>query len=220
MKPARTFPLLAIVIGIALGGYPSPAEAHLVNSGLGPFYDGISHFALSPECFLAVVALALLAGAAGKAQGRTALGFGSGAWLVGALSGHLAGSELNLLWLTTIPLLLGIAVALKAAPRETGIGILAVGTGFLLGFGQGAALAAGDVGISSVLGNAIPATCLLAIIAAIAVGCRKQWSRTVVRVAGSWIAAISLLTIGWLWQSENSDALPEGAPPSPEEVVE
>ena len=28
---------------------PAPAYAHLVNSGLGPFYDGIGHFALTPE---------------------------------------------------------------------------------------------------------------------------------------------------------------------------
>ena len=49
------------------------------------------------------------------------------------------------------------------------------------------------------------------LVAAIAVGCRKRWSRTVVRVAGSWIAAISLLTIGWLWQSEQPETGSEEA---------
>ncbi len=31
---------------------PRPPHAHLVNTGLGPFYDGVSHFALTPEDLL------------------------------------------------------------------------------------------------------------------------------------------------------------------------
>ena len=41
---------------------PAPAHAHLVTTGLGPLYDGISHLFLSFEDLLPVVALALLAG--------------------------------------------------------------------------------------------------------------------------------------------------------------
>jgi anion-transporting ArsA/GET3 family ATPase len=33
----------------ALGLAPSIARAHLVNTGLGPFYDGVSHFVLTAE---------------------------------------------------------------------------------------------------------------------------------------------------------------------------
>jgi hypothetical protein len=31
--------------------------SHLVNSGLGPFYDGIAHLFVTPEDLLAVIAL-------------------------------------------------------------------------------------------------------------------------------------------------------------------
>ena len=47
-----------------------PAGAHLNVTGVGPFYDGIVHFALSPEDIGAVVALALLAGLRGPAFAR------------------------------------------------------------------------------------------------------------------------------------------------------
>jgi urease accessory protein len=40
----------------------SPAEAHLVTTGLGPIYDGVSHVFLSPEDLVPAVVLALLGG--------------------------------------------------------------------------------------------------------------------------------------------------------------
>ena len=205
---------LGALAGFGFLALPGSAEAHLVNSGLGPFYDGVTHFALSPECFLAAIGLALLAGLSGKAQGRTILGLGTVAWLIGSLAGHLAGRELNLIALTLVPLVLGITVALALPVGTRLAGIAAMATGSLLGFGQGAALAAGDVGISSLLGNLLPAGTLLAIAAAIAVSCEKPWTRVAVRVAGSWIAAISLLIIGWLWKE--SQAAPSSGDSAPE----
>ena len=64
---------------------PGQANAHLVNSGLGPFYDGIAHLFVTPEDMLAVVALALLAGLGGKRCGRAVLFVLPSAWLAGAL---------------------------------------------------------------------------------------------------------------------------------------
>jgi hypothetical protein len=52
---------------------PGQAHAHLVNSGFGPFNDGIAHLFVTPEDVLAVVALALLAGLGGKTCGRSVL---------------------------------------------------------------------------------------------------------------------------------------------------
>ena len=42
-----------------------PAEAHLNSTGMGPFYDGLIHFLMSPEDIVPVLALALLAGLRG-----------------------------------------------------------------------------------------------------------------------------------------------------------
>ena len=52
---------------------PATAQAHLVNTGLGPVYDGVSHFALTPEDLVPALALALLAGQGGPRAGRLAL---------------------------------------------------------------------------------------------------------------------------------------------------
>ena len=46
------------------------AQAHLVTTGLGPIYDGVGHFFLSPEDVLIAIALALFAGMRGPAAGR------------------------------------------------------------------------------------------------------------------------------------------------------
>ena len=53
--------------------WPGAAHAHLVTTGLGPVYDGISHLFLSFDDLLPVVAMALLAGLNGPAAGRRAL---------------------------------------------------------------------------------------------------------------------------------------------------
>ncbi|MCI0585005.1 MAG: hypothetical protein L0227_19285, partial [Chloroflexi bacterium] len=60
---------VALVAAAALAG-ASPARSHLVTTGLGPFYDGLGHLALTPEDFISVLAAALLVGLRGKAHGR------------------------------------------------------------------------------------------------------------------------------------------------------
>ena len=65
--------LVAVIGGLALASCPSGAEAHLVTTGLGPLYDGLLHFALTPEDLVPVLALALLAGLRGVTHGRRAL---------------------------------------------------------------------------------------------------------------------------------------------------
>jgi len=56
-------------------------------TGLGPFYDGLSHFVLTREDLLPALALALLVGLNGARTGRTTLFGLSAAWLGGGLAG-------------------------------------------------------------------------------------------------------------------------------------
>ncbi len=65
------------------------AEAHLVTTGLGPVYDGIGHFMMSPDDLVPVIALALLAGLRGAEAGRRALFGLPVAWLLGCLAGAM-----------------------------------------------------------------------------------------------------------------------------------
>src|SRR5689334_24874262 len=76
----------ALLIGASC---PGRASAHLVNSGLGPFYDGVAHLFMTPEDLLVVVALALLAGLGGKLSSRDVLFLMPAMWLAGALAGRL-----------------------------------------------------------------------------------------------------------------------------------
>jgi hypothetical protein len=71
----------------------------------------------------------------------------------------------------------------------------------LTGLASGAALGGSQQGVLSVGGTVIPLFVLLSMVTGIAVGARKEWAQTVVRVAGSWIAAMSLLMIGWWWRT-------------------
>src|SRR5690349_17143418 len=57
-------PLYAFVVFVALMS-AAPAEAHLNTTGMGPLYDGLVHFFLSPEDIIPVLALALLTGLRG-----------------------------------------------------------------------------------------------------------------------------------------------------------
>ena len=82
---SRWLLMLAVTLAIIL--FPVPAEAHLNSTGMGPVYDGVLHFLLSPEDILAVLALALFAGQRGAAHGRWTLFVLPGAWLAGGLFG-------------------------------------------------------------------------------------------------------------------------------------
>ena len=79
-------PLYAFVV-FAFVMCALPAAAHLNSTGMGPFYDGLMHFLMSPEDVVPVLALALLAGLRGASYGRRALFTLPVAWLLGGLAG-------------------------------------------------------------------------------------------------------------------------------------
>ncbi len=62
---------------------------HLMNTGLGPFYDGLAHLFVTPEDLLPVLALALLSGLRGPRFGRASLFVLPSAWLLGTIVGRL-----------------------------------------------------------------------------------------------------------------------------------
>ncbi len=178
--------------------FPAGAEAHLNSTGLGPVYDGLLHFLLSPEDLLPVLALALLAGQRGAEHGRRALFVLPTAWFVGGLIGltaHTSGSTA----LTCISfLLLGVLLALDAKLSLRATTTLAVIVGLFHGFLNGAAMGRPANEGLVLLGLIFGIFVLVAIAAAFVVQLRRQWQRIAVRVAGSWIAASGLLMLGWV----------------------
>jgi len=190
-------PLHAFVV-FTLLMWTVPAEAHLNSTGMGPFYDGLMHFLMSPEDIIPVFGLALLAGLRGANYGRRALFVLPVAWLLGALAGLTAiiaapHPFVGAAWF----LLLGglVAADAKLSLRATTAlaALLGVYHGYLNGTGMGQSLSTMVV----LLGLMFAIFVIVALVAAFVVSLRASWTRIAVRVAGSWIAASGLLMLGW-----------------------
>jgi urease accessory protein len=195
-NPSR-LPLYAFVAFVLLMG-ALPAEAHLNTTGMGPIYDGLMHFLMSPEDFIPVLALAFLAGLRGATHGRRALFTIPTAWLLGGLIGLSAvAANLHPFIAAAWFLLLGILLAADAKISlrlTTGIAaLLGLYHGYLNGTGLGTST---DAAIA-LLGLVFGVFVLVALAAAFVVRLRAEWARIAVRVAGSWIAASGLLMLGW-----------------------
>ena len=181
--------------------WPSISLAHLVNTGLGPFYDGVSHLAMSPDDLLSALALALLAGLSGARAGRHVLFILPPVWLVGGLFGLRMEQEISLAMFSILSFLVsGALVALGRKLPLILISALAFCFGFLHGFLNGTAIAQVGGGFLALFGIALAVFVLTALFSALVVSLRAQWARVTVRVAGSWIAAIGLLMLGWAYR--------------------
>lgn len=178
----------------------APANAHLVSTGLGPFYDGLGHLAVTPEDVLAVVAVGLLAGLRGKEHGRAAMLVLPTAWLAGGWLGVALVPPAAPAVAVSSLLVLGVLVAVdRHWPRPATVALAAI-VGLAHGYLGGGALAASPGGGLGVLGSVTGVFLLVTGCAAAVVGQQAPWTRIAVRVAGSWIAAVGLLMLGWWWR--------------------
>ncbi len=195
-KPSR-LPLYAFVFFALIMG-ALPAEAHLNTTGMGPIYDGLMHFLMSPEDFIPVLALALLAGLRGATYGRSALFTIPIAWLLGGLIGLSAVAAnphpfIAAGWF----LLLGILLAADAKISLRVTTAMAALLGLYHGYLNGAGLGTSANAAVALLGLVFAVFVFVALAAAFVVRLRAEWARIAVRVAGSWIAASGLLMLGW-----------------------
>ncbi len=175
---------------------PTFAFAHLVTTGMGPVYDGIGHFLMTPEDLVAVLALALYAGLRGTVTGRRTMFLLPLAWFAGGLAGSMMGS-LPALPVSALSLVvLGTLVAADLSMPDDAISVLAIVIGLVHGFFNGSALKEGS-GALGLLGIMVMLFILFALSSAFIVSLKKPWTRIAVRVAGSWIFASGFLMIGW-----------------------
>ena len=184
-----------------LATLPVAAHAHLVNSGLGPFYNGTLHLLLSPGDLLAVLVTSLLAGQSGKAGARWAAIVLPLVWGGAAIAGLALGTAIEAGWPgVALLVLLGVLVALGLRLPVWVMTWLSALTGLVLGLENGGALAAGESSFVAVAGIVATVLVLTLLTAALAVSLRADWTRIALRVAGSWIAAVGMLMLGWLFQ--------------------
>lgn len=177
---------------------PAAAQAHLVSTGLGPFYDGLSHFVLTPEDLLPALALAWLVGLNGARAGRIMLFVLPAAWLAGGLVGLAWPTTGSVPALTIASLLaLGVMVAVDLRLRLAWSVAVAVLLGGVNGYLNGSAMAGAKLGLAGLAGIVSALFVVVALAAALVVAQRAPWARIAVRVAGSWVAAAGLLLLGW-----------------------
>jgi len=94
-------------------------------------------------------------------------------------------------------LIIGALVAVDLRLPPLVVTALAVGLGLLHGVLNGVALQQAGAGVLELLGLLASLFVLVALVAAGAVSLHQQWTRIAVRVAGSWMAAMGLLMLGW-----------------------
>ena len=194
---SRRLPIYAFC-GFTILFSSRPAEAHLNTTGMGPVYDGLMHFLMSPEDLVPVLALALLAGLRGAAHGRRALFLIPSAWLLGGLAGITTtatngNSFISAAWFLLLGGLLAADAKLSLRLSTALAVLLGLYNGYLNGNGMG------SFGTASValLGLAFGVFVLIALASSFVVPLRANWMRIAVRVGGSWIAACGLLMLGW-----------------------
>jgi hydrogenase/urease accessory protein HupE len=193
----RAAPLLALTLAAA-----TPAQAHLMNSGFGPFYDGLAHPLLSPEDLLPAVAMTLLAGLSGARAGRFVLAILPAAWLVGMVAGWAIGLPGAPAWLiAVVTALMGALVAADLRLPLAVVIAVAAALGALHGYDNGRDLAATTGALVAIAGIACSLFALVSLLAGQVAVLRAQWARLAVRISGSWIAAVGLLMLGWSTRS-------------------
>jgi hydrogenase/urease accessory protein HupE len=190
--------LFWLTLAIALIAAPS-AHAHLMNTGLGPFSDGLTHLFVTPEDLLPVIALALMAGLRGPRFGRAVLFALPVGWLVGSAAGLLLAQPITLpVAETIVTIALGVLLATDRPLPLALVGCLAILLGLFHGILNGSELPkASSSSQISAAGVAAALFVTVSLLAGQAASMRVPWARVAVRVAGSWIVAIGLLMLGW-----------------------
>jgi urease accessory protein len=193
---------LALAYAAASVLTPQVAQAHLVVTGMGSVYDGISHFGLSPEDSLPVVALAFYAGLRGPLHSRLLLAVLPLAWFLGGLAAATSGAVFPPLVLpgATAVILLGVGGLLASNLELAPTPCAAVAA--LLGVVRGAAdLQGAPVSGSTILtllGMSLCVFAVFALAASVTLPLRRFWMIIAARVTGSWLAAVGLLLAGWI----------------------
>jgi hydrogenase/urease accessory protein HupE len=177
--------------------WPVSADAHVNSTGIGPFYDGLAHFLMSPEDMVPVLALTLLAGLRGVSYGRRALFTLPIAWLFGALAGLSSLASAHPILAAGWFLLLGGLVAADANVSLQTVTALAAALGLSHGYLNGTGMDRSLSVVVILFGLAFGIFVLIALVAAFVLRLRASWGRIAVRVGGSWIASSGLLMLGW-----------------------
>ncbi len=190
---------LALLAG-ALTCAPTIAEAHLVDTRLGDFYAGALHPLTDLEQILPWIALAALAAFQGAERAR---------WIVlvfplALLAGGLAALVFPALPFTSVLGLVlvagtGLAVALAAPIPLSALVAVAVVTGLLHGYLNGAAMAPSTDRVLFLSGMTASGYAVFTLATGAAIAFLRGvggWRPIALRAGGSWVAAVGIMVLG------------------------
>ncbi len=180
---------------------PTSAQAHLTATGMGPFYDGISHFSLSPEDFLPVIALGFLAGLRGTRTARALLAILPLIWFVAGLLTMQGLVVPNVVLSSATALLFLVIGGLLAANAKAPL-VLIAAVGATLAIVRGIAdltgIAESSTSLLTLMGMCASVFTIFALAASATLSLERLWLIVAARVCGSWVAAVGLLLAGWI----------------------
>lgn len=183
---------------ISLLMFSIDASAHGSSKSLGSFFGGFVHPLLEPAHLIALLALSLCLGQRGLASsGMSVPAFITGIvpGLVAAGFGWRPDTDVVLLGVATLA---GVSVA-SAAPIPRSV--LAAGcavAGASIGLGSSPDLVTGGALWATLFGTGLGAIAWLSNGAALVQVAKRPWVKILVRVAGSWATASSVLVLA-LW---------------------
>jgi urease accessory protein len=178
------------------------ASAHTLDNRFGDFYGGVLHPLTALEHALPILALGLLAGQQGERAARWFVLVFPLALLIGAALAVMTPALPSMRFLNAASfVVLGLLVA--AGRRLPLMLLIALGVLFGLshGYENGRAMGPDTAVHLFVPGIAVAGGLVMALVSAATIDlAARTWARVGVRVVGSWIAAIGIMTIGLAWR--------------------
>jgi len=177
---------------------PEAAQAHLIGARFGDFYSGLLHPLTALEHAVFLLALGLLAGLQEPKVGRWILLATPGGLLLGVALALAIPDLAFVSWINKASfVIVGLLAAAAWRLPAIVLGLLAFFFGVTHGYENGLAVTGDMQRLHFVLGVATAGLIVLALIAAggVALVARHDWTRIAVRAAGSWVAAVGLITL-------------------------
>ena len=173
------------------------AQAHSVNKQFGDFYGGMLHPVTALEHLLPILGLGLLAGQQSASNARWVLLLFPAGLLLGAALGGNLGPSPYIEWFNRFSFLaIGVLVAGAVRLPPVALALAAVTFGISHGYENVADISSTVAMHLFVPGVVFTGLAMIAIFAAFTVSREAPWQKMVVRVLGSWIAAVGILVAG------------------------
>ena len=145
-----------------------------------------------------MISLGLLIGTGGKTACRLSLPALAAAMIAGlTLAQIIATDRFATTAVLAVALLASGIVIAGLRPAPPLVASLAAGGGLALGFDAVPDAPSIRAILTASAGTVLGLTVIATLVAALVLGREQQWQRIGVRIAGSWIAAIAILTFAW-----------------------